>query len=102
MPTYEYVCEACSHEFEAFQSITAAPLKKCPKCNKMKLRRKIGMGAGVLFKGSGFYATDYRSSSYKQAAKAEAAASGGSCESCACSSKTDSPCCGSAKSDSKG
>src|SRR5262245_45019537 len=71
MPTYEYACEACQHEFEEFQSITAPPLKKCPKCGKPRLRRLIGTGAGVLFKGSGFYQTDYRSESYKKAAEAE-------------------------------
>ena len=71
MPTYEYICEACEHEFEEFQSITAKPLKKCPSCSKLKLRRKIGAGAGIIFKGSGFYETDYRSDSYQKAAKAE-------------------------------
>jgi len=69
MPTYEYVCDACEHEFEEFQSITAGALKKCPKCSKNKLRRLIGTGAGIIFKGSGFYETDYRSDSYKKAAK---------------------------------
>lgn len=71
MPTYDYICDACEHEFEEFQSITAAPLKKCPACKKAKLRRKIGAGAGIIFKGSGFYETDYRSESYNKAAKAE-------------------------------
>ena len=71
MPTYEYVCDACSHELEQFQSITAEPLKKCPKCAKPKLRRLISSGGAVLFKGSGFYETDYRSESYKKAAEAE-------------------------------
>lgn len=71
MPTYEYVCDACEHEFEEFQSMSAKPLKKCPSCAKPKLRRKIGTGAGIIFKGGGFYETDYRSDSYKQAAKAE-------------------------------
>lgn len=69
MPTYEYRCAACEHEFEEFQSITAAPLKKCPACRKSKLQRLIGTGAGVIFKGSGFYETDYRSDSYKKAAE---------------------------------
>jgi putative FmdB family regulatory protein len=69
MPTYEYECDACQHNFEEFQSITAEALKKCPSCGKKKLRRLIGGGAAVLFKGSGFYQTDYRSESYKQAAK---------------------------------
>jgi len=71
MPTYEYVCDACGHAFDEFQSITAKPLKKCPECGKARLRRLIGTGAGVIFKGSGFYQTDYRSESYKSAAKAE-------------------------------
>lgn len=71
MPTYEYECEACEHAFEEFQSITAAPLKKCPSCGKRKLRRIIGTGAALIFKGSGFYQTDYRSDSYKKAAKAD-------------------------------
>ena len=71
MPTYEYVCDACEHGFEEFQSFSEAPLKKCPKCGKLKLRRLFGSGAAILFKGSGFYQTDYRSESYKAAAKAE-------------------------------
>ena len=62
MPTYDYRCEACRHEFDAFQSITDAALKKCPKCGKSKLRRLIGAGAGIIFKGSGFYETDYKRS----------------------------------------
>lgn len=70
MPTYEYACEACEHAFEEFQPITAAPLKKCPSCGKSKLKRLIGTGGGVIFKGSGFYTTDYRSDSYKKAAEA--------------------------------
>lgn len=71
MPTYDYHCDACGHEFEEFQSITAKPLKKCPKCGKQKLRRLIGGGAAILFRGSGFYQTDYRSSAYQKAAAAE-------------------------------
>jgi putative FmdB family regulatory protein len=71
MPTYEYRCDACEHDFEEFQAMTDKPLKKCPKCGKPKLRRLFGTGAAVLFKGSGFYQTDYRSESYKSAAKAE-------------------------------
>jgi putative FmdB family regulatory protein len=71
MPTYEYQCDACEHNFDEFQSITEKPLKKCPKCGKRKLRRIFGAGAAILFKGSGFYQTDYRSESYKAAAKAE-------------------------------
>jgi putative FmdB family regulatory protein len=71
MPTYEYSCDNCGHRFERLQSITAGALRKCPKCGKSALKRLIGMGAAVLFKGSGFYATDYRSESYKQAVKKE-------------------------------
>jgi len=71
MPTYEYECEACSERFEVFQSITAKPLRKCPECGKNKVKRLIGTGAGIIFKGSGFYETDYRSDSYKKAEKAE-------------------------------
>ncbi|MDR3234718.1 MAG: zinc ribbon domain-containing protein [Planctomycetaceae bacterium] len=71
MPTYEYQCGSCGHEFEEFQSIKDAPLKKCPQCSKNKLRRLISGGGGVVFKGSGFYQTDYRSEAYKSAVKAE-------------------------------
>ena len=66
MPTYDYQCENCSHTFEKFESITAKPAKKCPSCGKMKLNRLIGTGAGIIFKGSGFYQTDYRSESYNK------------------------------------
>ena len=71
MPTYQYHCDACEHDFDEFQSINDKPLKTCPKCGKRKLRRVFGAGAAILFKGSGFYQTDYRSESYKSAAKAE-------------------------------
>ena len=71
MPTYEYACDACGHEFEAFQSIKARPLRKCPECGKPRLRRQISGGGGLIFKGPGFYCTDYRSDSYKKAAEAE-------------------------------
>ena len=71
MPTYEYQCDACNHNFDEFQSFSDKPLKKCPQCGKPKLRRVFGAGAAVIFKGSGFYQTDYRSESYKAAAKAE-------------------------------
>lgn len=80
MPTYEYICEKCGHEFEAFHSIAAKPLKTCPeescarkKWGRGKVRKKIGAGAGLLFKGSGFYITDYRSKNYTEGAKKEAA-----------------------------
>jgi putative FmdB family regulatory protein len=71
MPTYEYQCDACGAEFELFQSITAKPIKKCPECGKLRVRRLIGAGAGIIFKGSGFYQTDYRSDSYHKDAKKE-------------------------------
>jgi putative FmdB family regulatory protein len=71
MPTYEYECQKCGHRFDEFQSMTAKPLVRCPKC-KGKLKRLIGAGAGFLFKGSGFYATDYRSSSYQEKQKGDA------------------------------
>jgi len=64
MPTYEYECTECGHLFEVFQSITAEPIKKCPKCNE-KVRRLLGAGVGIIFKGSGFYATDYRNTQPK-------------------------------------
>ena len=75
MPTYEYRCSACGHKFEKFQSITAAPIKQCPACKKNKAQRLIGTGAGLIFKGSGFYITDYRSEGYKEKAKAESGTS---------------------------
>jgi putative FmdB family regulatory protein len=71
MPTYDYVCKSCDHEWELFQSITAKPIRKCPECGKLKAQRLIGAGAGIIFKGSGFYQTDYRSDSYKKAAAAD-------------------------------
>src|SRR5256885_3193386 len=71
MPTYEYQCDACGNKFEKFQSIMSAPIKKCPKCGKNKVRRLISTGAGLLFKGSGFYITDYRSDTDKEKAQSE-------------------------------
>lgn len=68
MPTYDYECDACGHEFELFQSITASVKRKCPECSRLKLRRLFGTGAAIVFKGSGFYETDYRSESYKKGA----------------------------------
>ena len=70
MPTYEYVCDACDHEWEQMQSITAKHIRKCPECGKLQARRLISAGGGLIFKGSGFYETDYRSESYKKGAKA--------------------------------
>ncbi|MCH2183539.1 MAG: zinc ribbon domain-containing protein [Mariniblastus sp.] len=71
MPTYDYECDACGHTWELFQKITDDPIKKCPECNKKKARRLFGTGAAVVFKGSGFYQTDYRSDSYKKGADAD-------------------------------
>jgi len=71
MPTYDYICRVCGHELELFQSITERPKRKCPRCAKNTLERRIGTGAGILFKGSGFYQTDYRSESYTKAQKAD-------------------------------
>lgn len=76
MPTYEYECQACGHSFELYQQITARPTRVCPSCGEGRVKRLIGTGAGVLFRGSGFYQTDYRSSSYKKAAKTETAGGG--------------------------
>ena len=78
MPTYDYICDSCRHEFEAFEPITADPQKVCPACKADTLRRKLGPGAAILFKGSGFYQTDYRSDSYKKAAKADSSSSSSS------------------------
>ena len=69
MPTYDYECAACGHKFEKFQSITSDPIKECPACHKKQAKRLIGIGAGVIFKGGGFYETDYRSDSYSKDAK---------------------------------
>ncbi len=71
MPTYDYQCDSCGHQFEEFQSFSEKPLTTCPKCKKKKLQRLFGTGAAILFKGSGFYETDYRSDGYKAAAKAD-------------------------------
>jgi putative FmdB family regulatory protein len=80
MPTYEYICDKCGHQFEKFQSISAKALEVCPKelCSQKKwgkgpVKRAISGGAGLIFKGSGFYITDYRSEKYKEAAKKDAA-----------------------------
>jgi len=76
MPTYDYECDACGEKFEKFQSITAPAIRKCPSCRKLAVRRLIGTGAGVIFKGSGFYQTDYRSESYRKAAASDKAPGG--------------------------
>ena len=95
MPTYDYRCNACGHQFELFQSMKDAPKKKCPECAKNALERLIGLGGGVLFKGGGFYETDYRSDSYKKAAAADKPASSSPSTapgSCACGKKSASEC----------
>ncbi len=91
MPTYDYRCTACGHQFELFHSMKDAPKKKCPECAKNTLERLIGLGGGVLFKGGGFYETDYRSDSYKKAAAADKPAST-SPGSCACGKKSAADC----------
>lgn len=99
MPTYDYRCNACEHQWEEFQPITAKPKRKCPECGKLKAKRLIGTGAGVIFKGSGFYQTDYRSSSYKkgeQAAKSDQESAAKSSD----SSKSESKSSGESKSSS--
>lgn len=102
MPTYEYVCHKCNHQFEIFQSISDNALTVCPRerCNqkswgKGKVKRLIGSGAGLIFKGSGFYITDYRSKEYKESAKKDSSSSSGS------SSSTSKPAASTAKTETK-
>ncbi len=71
MPTYDYQCDACDHKFELYQGINDSKKRKCPECGRLKLRRLLGTGAAVVFKGSGFYQTDYRSESYNKAKAAD-------------------------------
>ncbi|QDU91038.1 Zinc ribbon domain protein [Pirellulimonas nuda] len=98
MPTYDYVCDACEHEFELFQSFSEPVKTKCPECGKKKLRRLFGTGAAVVFKGSGFYTTDYRSDSYKKAAESDKKSSEAKSDTKSSGSKSDKPA---AKSESK-
>ncbi len=91
MPTYDYECDGCGHKFELFQSIKDEPIRKCPECKKLKLRRLFGTGAALMFKGSGFYTTDYRSDSYKKAAQADSSAKSESSSKSEKSSSGDSP-----------
>lgn len=101
MPTYDYVCNQCGHEFELFQQMSDPVKRKCPECGQNKLERLIGTGAGVLFKGSGFYETDYRSDSYKKAAEAETKSTSEKKEgACACGNA--GPCQGGGASTSNG
>src|SRR3954462_3191245 len=95
MPTYDYICDGCGHEFEEFESIKADPQTVCPQCHEARLRRKIDAGAAIIFKGSGFYQTDYRSESYKQSAAADKPADSSSKPADSSSSSTTPP----AKSD---
>lgn len=108
MPTYEYVCTKCGHEFELFQSIADDPLKVCPKqvCppkrwRRGKVKKKISAGAGLIFKGSGFYITDYRSENYKEAAKKESDSAKPASSDSAASKPADKPAKPAAKSESK-
>ena len=89
MPTYDYVCDACGHAFEEFQYIKEEPLRKCPECKKLKLRRLIGAGAAIVFKGSGFYQTDYRSDSYKKGESSAKSSTSSSTDSASSSSGSD-------------
>jgi len=99
MPTYDYQCDACGHRFEQFQSIIANPLRRCPHCGKLKLKRLLSTGVGVIFKGSGFYETDYRSDSYKKAAQSDKPAAASEAKS---SEKKDSkPASAETKAESK-
>jgi putative FmdB family regulatory protein len=77
MPTYDYVCPKCGHEFEQFQPMSDAPLKRCPKCKKLGLKRLVGAGAGLIFKGTGFYITDYKKTSAPASEGGESKSSGG-------------------------
>ncbi len=94
MPTYDYVCDACDHAFEEWQSFHDEELTKCPACKKKKLRRLMGTGATIIFKGSGFYETDYRKESYKAAEKADSDAAKPA-------EKTDTPATPAATTDKK-
>ena len=100
MPTYDYRCDACKHTLELFQKITESPKKKCPACKKSRLKRLIGGGAGFLFKGSGFYLTDYRSDSYKKSAESDSKSASAADKPAADSPSTDKP--STEKSEKKG
>ena len=99
MPTYEYICKSCGEPTEHFASMSAKPLKKCPHCGKNQLERQIGTGAGFIFKGGGFYETDYRSEGYKKSAKEDKAPSESKSDKAAGESKSGSPADGNRKSD---
>ncbi|MBI5369217.1 MAG: zinc ribbon domain-containing protein [Planctomycetes bacterium] len=78
MPTYDYECGRCEHRFEKYQGINDPAVRKCPKCGRLSVKRLVGAGAALLFKGSGFYITDYRSKDYQAKAKADSSAAAGS------------------------
>lgn len=102
MPTYDYECDSCEHSFELFQSITEPVKRKCPRCGRKSLRRLFGTGAAILFKGSGFYQTDYRSESYRKGVEAEKKSADSASGSKASDSKpSDSKVADSKASDSK-
>ena len=90
MPTYEYECDACGHQFEQFQKMGSEPVKSCPECKKRKVRRLIGSGAGIIFKGSGFYETDYRSANYQKRASEDSKTASSSSESSSSKSEKSS------------
>lgn len=88
MPTYDYECKSCNHNFEAFQKVSDPPIKTCPKCGK-EVRRLIGAGAGIIFKGSGFYATDYRKKEDKKDEKTKVPSCPSQCPNKECANKKD-------------
>ena len=99
MPTYDYECDACEHTWELFQRISEDPVKACPECKKKKARRLFGTGAAIMFKGSGFYETDYRSDSYKKGADKDKKSKNDSSSDSKSDTKSESK--SSSKSDSK-
>ena len=101
MPTYDYECRECGHRWELFQQMKENPKRKCPECGRLRARRLIGPGAGIIFKGSGFYQTDYRSQSYKDAAKADKQAQKSDSEKSSSDSGGSKSDSGGSKSDSK-
>ncbi|MCC6241106.1 MAG: zinc ribbon domain-containing protein [Phycisphaerales bacterium] len=100
MPTYDYKCSACGHKFERFQSMSSPPVTKCPHCGKKKVKRLLGTGAGLIFKGSGFYITDYRDSSYKDAASKDSGTAAATSESSSTSGGDSKPASDSKPTDS--
>ena len=101
MPTYDYECSACGQTVEIFHGMTEEPKRKCPECGKLKLKRLLGTGGGFLFKGDGFYITDYRSSDYKAKAKAESEAASSSASSASSSGDSKSSSSGESSSTAK-